>query len=462
MSSNITRRTFVGTVGAASVALVACGNQSSTEAASTDAADSATQASEGNVAGTYAIHIQGYDWGCGVDKATVTLDAAIDAIDAADLEVAEVKMATDFTDETFPIVETTVPRTITSATLSEDGKTIDLEFACAPDDGDSPLTFSMITQYNTWSDPYYLTFAIAKDAKVTSGGNAVTALEIAQDATDVSTSGDDWTIDEFEASDGVTYHYAAWSPEDESKTLVVWLHGLGEGGTEQTDPLVTILANKVVALSEDEFQQTVGGAHILAPQCPTFWMDNDGKAGNFEGGAINEDGTSFYTASAEELIDTYAQKVGAEKIVLAGCSNGGFMTMVLSISRPDAYAAVVPICEALKDENITDEQIASLSDLPMFFVYSKDDTTVDPTMHEEPTIERLRSAGKTADTLHVFAPEHVVDTSGEFFAKDEEGNPTEEPYQYMGHWSWIYFDNNECVCDEDGLKAWDFIAENVK
>ena len=44
-------------------------------------------------------------------------------------------------------------------------------------------------------------------------------------------------------------------------------------------------------------------------------------------------------------------------------------------------------------------------------------------------------------------------TTGEF--TDEDGNP----YQYMGHWSWIYFDNNECACDEDGMGAWDFIAE---
>lgn len=460
MSTNITRRAFVGAVGTAGITLAACGGSASSDTEDTSAAT--TDTAEGNaITGSYAIHIQGYDWGCGVDKVSVALDAALDKIDAADLEVAEVKTTiVGGPDEGYPLGEVTVPRTITAATLSDDGKVIELELACSPSDGDSPLTFSMTTQYNTWSDPYYLTFAIAEGASLTSGGNAVTALDIAQDYTSSTTSADAWTLDTFEAADGVTYQYAQFTPEAETKTLVVWLHGMGEGGTEATDPRVTILANKVVALSEDEFQQTVGGAYVVAPQSPTFWMDATGE-GLGESG-IEEKGTSFYTASLEEFIDSTAEKVGAEKVVLAGCSNGGFMTMVLSISRPDAYAAVVPICEALKDEFITDEQIESLKDLPMFFVYSKDDTTVDPTAYEEPTIERLKAAGKDSSTLHVFAPEHVVDTSGQFFAVDDEGNATEEPYQYMGHWSWIYFDNNECVCDEDGLKAWDFIAENVK
>lgn len=68
----------------------------------------------------------------------------------------------------------------------------------------------------------------------------------------------------------------------------------------------------------------------------------------------------------------------------------------------------------------------------------------------------MKDAGKTDETLHVSTTDHVEDLSGKY--KDADGNP----YQYNGHWSWIYFFNNECECDVDGLKAWDFIAENVK
>ncbi|MBR3313729.1 MAG: hypothetical protein IKG18_06295 [Atopobiaceae bacterium] len=454
----------MGAVGLASLVMAACGGSGDTgDAAATDAA---TTAADGKtISGTYKKHVQGFDWGAGVDVATVTLDAPLDSADATNFEVTETKMATDFTDETFPIVEVTIPRPVTAATLEDEGKTLKLELACAPNDGDGPMIFSMATQYNTWSDPYYLTIKLAEGASVTSGGEAVAALNIDTAPQMTLTAADDWKFDDFKASDGTTFHSLLWIPEQASKTLVVWLHGLGEGGAkteEKTDPSVTLLANKVTALGLSEFQEAVGGANVLVPQCPTYWMDADGNSSNFSGGAINADGTSFYTAALEELIDSKADELGVEKIVLAGCSNGGYMTMVLSINRPDAYAAVVPICEALEDQYITDEQIESLVDLPMYFVYSKDDTTVDPTKNEEPTIERLKAAGKTADTLHVSTTEHVVDTSGQFFMTDESGNPTEEPYQYNGHWSWIYFDNNECECDEDGLKAWEFIAENVK
>ena len=33
---------------------------------------------------------------------------------------------------------------------------------------------------------------------------------------------------------------------------------------------------------------------------------------------------------------------------------------------------------------------------------------------------------------------------------------------YAGNWSWIYFDNNDCECDDDGMKAFDFVAECFK
>ena len=86
----------------------------------------------------------------------------------------------------------------------------------------------------------------------------------------------------------------------------------------------------------------------------------------------------------------------------------------------------------------------------MFFVYSLDDTTVDPTVYEAPTIKRLQDAGAT--NLHVATTEHVI-------GYVDENDPE---HQYAGHWSWIYFENGDSVCTEDGLNAWDWIAEIVK
>jgi len=443
--TNLTRRSFIGAAGAASLTLAACGGSNASSGGDT------APAFDGKVTGSITAHVQGYDWGAGVDKITLVLDQALDAIDVDSLTVTEHKQTTDWTAEDFPVIEADFPRTITAAEL--DGNNVILELACDPNSG-SPFLYTMATGYNTWSDPYDLNIAIAEGAELAVGGKAVTALEIAPKPNEMTLSCTEqgWSTDSMETKAGTTYQYAYWSPEAESKNLVVWLHGAGEGGTEATDPTVTILANKVVALSEDDFQNTVGGAHVVAPQSPTMWMDQDGNHTYIAEDA--KEVTSIYTESLEEFIDTYAEKVGAEKIFVCGCSNGGFMTLWMGLHRPDKYVGIAPICEAIHNDAISDEQIEAIKDLPMYFVWSDDDTTVDPATHEIPTVERLKAAG--AAELHVSTTEHVVDTSGEY--KDEEGNP----YQYAGHWSWIYFDNNDCECDDDGMKVFDFVAECFK
>ena len=309
------------------------------------------------------------------------------------------------------------------------------------------------TGYNTWCEPYQLNIALAEGAALTSNGTPVTEIVAAEGSRTNSAEEAGWILggSDHQLADGTTmsFNYASWEQPD-SKNLVVWLHGAGEGGTEATDPYVTVLANKVVALSSDEFQQTVGGASVVAPQCPTIWMDIDGTH-TYISAENSTEVKSYYTEALESFIDTQATLVGAEKIVLAGCSNGGFMTLWMGLHRPDKYSGLVPICEAIPDALISDEQIAGVKDVPMYFVYSKDDTTVIPSEHEEPTIERLKAAG--ASNLHVSTSDSVIDTSGEY--TNEDGTP----YTYNGHWSWIYFDNNECACVDDGLKAWDFIKE---
>lgn len=45
------------------------------------------------------------------------------------------------------------------------------------------------------------------------------------------------------------------------------------------------------------------------------------------------DGTSYYQESLHELIAAYKEKVGA-KVVLAGCSNGGYMTLLMGLAYP--------------------------------------------------------------------------------------------------------------------------------
>ncbi len=125
--------------------------------------------------------------------------------------------------------------------------------------------------------------------------------------------------------------------------------------------------------------------------------------------------------------------------------------MDMILNYPDYFAAAFPICEAYSDAGIKDEQLKAIKDLPVWFIYAKNDTTVDPEKFEVPTIARLEKMG--AD-VHTSVFEDVHDTSERFTGEDGKA------YQYMGHWSWIYFFNNEC--DENGVNMWDWLAQQHK
>lgn len=403
------------------------------------------------ITGTYGLYVDGFDWGCGTTKATLTLDYVIDAIKAEDFVVTETKAATDWSDPDYAVKEQTFDRTVTKAYLTdEDGKetkdpskTITLELAVDPDTG-SPFNYSLQTGLNTWCDPYYLTITLSKDAKLTSGGKDVTSFTIDTKSTGMTTAADVFKSDSFTATDGTKYSYAHY-PVEGAKVLYVWLHGGGEGGTDTDIPL---LANRVTAYAQEEFQSSFeGGVSVLVPQTPTKWMEEEGVDG------MGNTGNSVYLESLVELIDTYKKECGAEKVFISGCSNGGYMTLSIARTYGTKYDAYVPVCEGIDDKYMTDEHIKTLAGLPLYFVYAESDTTLVPSTYSIPTINRLKKAGAT--NLHVSTTEKVVDVTGE--VKDANGNP----YEYNGHWSWIYSHNNDTKCDDCGISMFEWAAKTL-
>lgn len=423
---------------------------------------SASNESDG-LTGTYSIHVEGYDWGCGVDKAIIKFSDKVSDIDKDDFKVTEHKQVTDWSAKDKPVIEDDFTREVTNAyNCNKNGEKVDseseyvaLELYCSPNDG-SPLLYSMSTMFNTWSDPYYLDINLTKNASVTSNGEKVEKISVDKDFTERTTEADPLKVSSFKSSDKIAINYGLYESKNNSDTLFVWLHGSGEGGTENTSPTVTALANEVTAFISDDFQNTLGGANVLVPQCPTNWIDTDGK-----GKIMNDDGTfnfqknSYYTKTLKELIDSVKKSTNSKKVVIAGCSAGGYMTMKLVLENPDYFTAVVPVCEAYPDEFITDENINSIKDLPMYFIYSKDDESAVPSEFSVPTIERLKNAG--ASNLHVSTTDHVIDLSGTLNDLNEG-----KSYQYNGHWSWIYFDNNESKCDYHSENVWNWIANQLK
>ena len=332
---------------------------------------------------------------------------------------------------------------------------ITIEMYVSPSEG-SPFFYNFMSGRNVWCETYKLNVSLVDGMTLTAGEETVNALAVEADinvsdpAERICPQLDDFdTTKTYTATDGTTYSYAEYLPaEDNQKNaLVIWLHGAGEGGV---DPTIDLLANEVTALAGDEFQELFKGAYVLAPQSPTMWMD-DGT-----GAYQNGDKGSCYAESLFELIETYVKSnedIDTNRIIIGGCSNGGYMTMEMILKHPDYFAAAYPICEAFQDQYISDEQIESIKDMPIWFTYAKTDRTVNPELCTEATVARLIEAG--AKNIHVSAFEDVHDTTGRFTNADGT------PYTYDGHWSWVYFDNNECY-DENGVNAWQWLAKQNK
>ncbi|WP_152655733.1 hypothetical protein [Oceanobacillus sp. CFH 90083] len=401
-----------------------------------------SEVDDNQLTGVYSIHVGGYDWGPGVDKVTVEFNKILDEIPKEEILIEETKEVIDPGDSTSIIEESFEREVVDAYYVDEKGESSEeptpfvvFELYVSPEEG-NPFVYNVEKSRNAWSDPYYLSFSLIEGETLVSDGKEVEEMNIEQDPEERTTDADQFEYDSFEAGNGTTFNYAHYSPETDTDTLFVWLHGGGEGdGVENTDPSVALLANKAAILANSPFQQTIGNAHVLVPQSPTMWLDMDGE------GTRTTDGTSYYDESLKEMIDFYKEEVGASKVVLAGPSNGGYMVLRLAVLYPDAFDALIPICEGYEDRFLTDSQLEAIKDIPMFFIYSEDDDTLLPEEHTVPTVERLRKLD--GSEIAVSSTETVIDTSGEH--KDENG----DPHQYDGHWSWVYFYNNESFADDN-------------
>lgn len=266
-------------------------------------------------------------------------------------------------------------------------------------------------------------------------------------AGDICPQLDGWDIEGHGVFAGVEMNYAWYTPDVEAVNafraqpgffhgdplpeklpLVVWLHGAGEG----QEPYRTITGNKVVALGEAGIQAKLGGAaYVLAPSCPTFWMDSDGS------NEIADDNQSCYAGALKALIDDFiaarAETIDAGRIYIGGLSNGGFMTCRMIVDYPGFFAAAVPVCASWVGELGTDDEFARMAKTPSWWVQVDDDPLVRPDSHLWPSWRRLMEAG--AEDTHVTYYDHIVDERGEHL---------------IGHFVWINVYKDEPKTELDG------------
>lgn len=226
--------------------------------------------------------------------------------------------------------------------------------------------------------------------------------------------------------------YRLYSPTIGARSrrpLVVWLHGGGEGASLPDgyyDNETTLRANRgALGFANPQAQRIFGGAYVVAPQSTSYWM---------------EDGPRFAPLIREIIGDVVRRyPVDRDRITVAGCSNGGYMSMKMTAIHPDLFAASVPVCGVVASLQpggptlITDAELRSIS-TPTWLVTSLDDTTVPPqpnTVHAHDLIP--------GSWLTLY--EHVIWNG----------------HQFPGHWSWIYVARNDPGID--GTHVWQWMAQ---
>lgn len=424
------------------------------------------------------------DWGPAIGKVILDLGVELDPDSVAAEKFSAVSVRTvpgfDFaTMQATPPAPQPAQRTVTAAYVcdengdkAESGTRVAVEMKIGPEEtAGSPFNYDFIRGLNSFVDTSYV---VSLTAPLSTKAGAPLSMEPtdAKGASgNVTLLADDFTKGTHSWSgDGkdITLSYASWLPhedaEDGSTPLIIWLHGAGEGGT---DPTISIIGNKVVNLATEDVQKFFGdtGAAILAPQTPTMWMDLDGT-GTYRNTENTDSGRSYYTDALKSLIDQYLAdhpEIDTDRIYVGGCSNGGYMTVNMIVQFPDLFAAAYPVCEAYDAAWLTDEMVESIKDLPIWLTHAKNDPTVviyegesDPANYmaynlkldedgkpipkanfSNDLYDRLAAAG--AKDVHYSLFDDVHDTTGLYNGADGK------PYQYMGHWSWIYTLNNECV-----------------
>lgn len=205
------------------------------------------------------------------------------------------------------------------------------------------------------------------------------------------------------SEDGDSLQYRILLPEefeeDRTYPMVLFLHGMGERGNDNTAQLTW----GVGAFAKKEFRQD-HPAIVIAPQAPDddYWANLNWR----------EEGTDLMEEPTKPLQLAYelVQKISGEmpvdmnRIYITGLSMGGFGTWDLITRYPETFAAAMPVCGG---GDPTKAHL--LKDLPIWNFHGAQDDVV-PVELSRKMIDALQMAG---------------------------GTPGYTEYPHVDHFSWI-------------------------
>ena len=215
---------------------------------------------------------------------------------------------------------------------------------------------------------------------------------------------------------GETLPYRLLKPKvydaEQAYPLVVFLHGMGERGSDNVSQLV----NGVSAFFASDAAMVRFPAVVIAPQCPDGEDMNEASWSNWRD---ETRGITKPTRLALEIVEAMREQftIDSDRMYIGGLSMGGFGTWDVIQEYPDLFAAAFPICGGGDPEKA--ERIASL---PLWVFHGAKDETVPPQLSRD-MVRAIQEAG---------------------------GHPGYSEYPDVGHDSWTN------AFEEPRLLAWLF------
>ncbi len=238
---------------------------------------------------------------------------------------------------------------------------------------------------------------------------------------------DDFKSSSFTASNGATLPYRfKETSSTEPQPLVVWLHGGGEFGTDNTKQLTE---NRGATVWTESGQDT----SVLAVQYP----QNYGWA--IYNNPVELSQMQAYFTLQYELIQQLVDegKVDPQRIYLVGVSSGGGGALRFMMQYPDLFAGSIVIAakDAVADYKGSVEPfkqaLQSLTNVPIWLIHAENDPTTD-SRTTKLSYQALTELGSTQVKETLYSDEWMKE---------------QHLYDKMLHWSWVPALNNDEVID---------------
>jgi len=220
---------------------------------------------------------------------------------------------------------------------------------------------------------------------------------------------------QFAAEDGEQLNYRLLKPADYKPDtynanrlypLVIFLHGAGERGADNTAQLKHCLAEFCTPERREKYP-----CYVLAPQCPPAqkWLEIDWSQEQPEYPQQISRPLDLTLQVVESMLADSA--IDKSRVYVAGLSMGGYGTWDALARRPELFAAAIPICGG---GDVA--AAAKISHIPIWCFHGAKDTVVKPEKSRA-MIEALRTAG--GQPRYTEYPDAQHDSWTRTFSNDE-------------------------------------------